>query len=68
MGTIDKVIRVFVALAIIVLYAKNLLFGTVAISLLMISLILILTSFVSFCPLYKILGINTCDRKGRGHN
>jgi hypothetical protein len=63
MGSIDKIIRIVVALLIIVLFFAKILNGTVAIILLVISLIFILTSIVGFCPLYRIFGLTTCKTK-----
>ncbi|ROL60454.1 DUF2892 domain-containing protein [Bacteroidetes/Chlorobi group bacterium ChocPot_Mid] len=63
MGSIDKIIRIVVALLIIVLFFAKILSGTVAIILLVISLIFILTSIVGFCPLYRIFGLTTCKTK-----
>ena len=59
MGTIDKVVRILVAIVIIALYATNVISGTLAIILLALSAIFILTSFISFCPLYLPFGIST---------
>ena len=59
MGTIDRVFRVLVAAAIIVLYLTNIISGIVAIILLAIAAIFILTSFISFCPLYYPFKIST---------
>ena len=59
MGTIDRVFRVLVAAAIIVLYLTNIISGIVAIILLAIAAIFILTSFMSFCPLYYPFKIST---------
>lgn len=59
MGTIDKVARILIALAIIGLYFSNAITGTLAIVLLIFAGILIITSFVSFCPLYYPFGIST---------
>jgi hypothetical protein len=59
MGTIDKVVRIIVALIIILLYVSNKIEGTTAIVLLVLSGIFILTSFISFCPLYYPFGIST---------
>jgi hypothetical protein len=63
MGTIDKVIRILAALVVIGLYFANVISGTVAIVLLVFSAVFILTSLISFCPLYTILGINTGAKK-----
>jgi hypothetical protein len=59
MGTIDKAVRILIAVAIIALYFTNILSGTVAIILLIFAGIFILTSFMSFCPLYLPFGIST---------
>ena len=59
MGTIDKVIRILVAVIIAVLYYTNQISGTTAIVLLVLAGIFIVTSFMSFCPLYYPLGIST---------
>jgi hypothetical protein len=59
MGTIDKAIRIAIAVIIAILYFTNILSGTIAIILLVVSGIFILTSLISFCPLYTLLGIKT---------
>lgn len=59
MGTVDKVVRIFVALIIAGLYFANQITGTTAIILLALAGIFILTSFMSFCPLYLPFGIST---------
>jgi hypothetical protein len=59
MGTIDKVIRILVAVVVVVLYFTHVISGTLAIILLALSAIFILTSIISFCPLYLPFGINT---------
>ncbi|NVO02646.1 MAG: DUF2892 domain-containing protein [Bacteroidetes bacterium] len=59
MGTIDKAIRIAIAVIIAILYFTNILSGTIAIVLLVVSGIFILTSVISFCPLYTLLGIKT---------
>ena len=63
MGTIDKVIRILVAIAVAVLYFAGIISGTVAIVLLTLAVIFILTSVISFCPLYLPFGINTGAKK-----
>jgi hypothetical protein len=59
MGTADKVIRILIAIVIAGLYFSNQITGTTAIILLVIAGIFILTSFMSFCPLYLPFGIST---------
>jgi len=63
MGTFDRVIRILAAVVIIALYFMNILSGTVAIILLALSAIFILTSFLSFCPLYLPFGLSTTGKK-----
>jgi len=59
MGSIDKVIRILVAVVVVVLWLTNVISGTLAIILLAFSAIFIVTSFLSFCPLYLPLGLST---------
>jgi len=63
MGTMDKSLRVLLALIVIALYFTGVIGGTLAIVLLVVSGIFILTSLVSFCPLYLPLGISTKGKK-----
>jgi hypothetical protein len=59
MGNIDKAIRIIVAIVIIALYFTNQISGITAIIGLILSGIFILTSFISFCPLYFPFGLST---------
>jgi hypothetical protein len=59
MGTIDKVIRILIAVVVVVLWLTNVISGILAIILLALSAIFIVTSFLSFCPLYIPLGLST---------
>lgn len=63
MGTTDKSIRIIIAIVISLLYYFNSIEGTLAYVLMALAIIFLLTSFVSFCPLYKPFGINTCKTK-----
>ncbi len=63
MGSTDKIIRVIIALLIGILYFTGTISGTLAIILGIFAAIFIITSFVSFCPIYVFLGINTCKLK-----
>ena len=63
MGTIDRVLRILVALVVIILYLTNVISGTLAIILLAFAAVFILTSFLSFCPLYLPFGLNTRGEK-----
>jgi hypothetical protein len=62
MGTTDKAIRIVAALVLITLNLTNVVTGTLGIILLVLAAVFVLTSFVSFCPLYLPLGINTCRK------
>jgi len=59
MGTIDKVIRILVALVVVVLIFTNVITGTLAYILLALSAVFVLTSFLGFCPLYLPFGLST---------
>ena len=63
MGTADKSVRVLLAIAVAVLYYFDVIGGTLAIVLMAFAIVFLLTSLVSFCPLYTLLGINTCKTK-----
>ena len=63
MGTVDKVVRILAAVIIAGLYFANIISGTVAIILLILAGIFILTSFMSFCPLYLPFGISTRKKR-----
>ncbi|UZR93192.1 YgaP family membrane protein [Chondrinema litorale] len=60
MGTIDKVIRIAIAAIVALLYFTNVISGTVAIIAGILATIFLLTSVISFCPLYAPFGISTC--------
>ncbi len=59
MGNIDRGIRVLLAVVIAVLYFTNVISGTTALILGILAVIFLLTSVVSFCPLYAPFKINT---------
>jgi len=64
MGNIDKMLRVLVAVVIAVLYfATDLIPGTLGIVLLVLAGVFVLTSFISFCPLYAPFGLSTCKKE-----
>lgn len=65
-GTIDKAIRIVIALTMIILAIAKVITGPLAIVFLVLSGVLILTSLVSFCPLYMPCGVNTSKKKHQG--
>ncbi|NNL16755.1 MAG: DUF2892 domain-containing protein [Flavobacteriaceae bacterium] len=63
MGSVDKGIRIIVAIAIALLYYFDVITGTLAYVLMAFAIIFLITSFISFCPLYAPFGWNTCKTK-----
>jgi hypothetical protein len=59
MGSADRIIRVLVAVIIAVLYFTNQISGTLAAILGLIAVIFLLTSAMSFCPLYLPFKLST---------
>jgi len=60
MGNTDRIIRTLLAVIVAVLYFTNTITGTIGIVLLVLAGVFVLTSLVSFCPLYSLVGLNTC--------
>lgn len=65
MGTVDKVIRILMALVIGGLYFAGQITGVAAIVLLALAGVFIITSFVSVCPLYLPFGFSTLKNKSK---
>ena len=63
MGTIDKVIRILVAVVLAVLYFTHVVEGTFGIILLVLAVVFVLTSLIGFCPLYLPIKLNTGKKK-----
>lgn len=59
MGNLDRILRIAVAAVVAVLFYTGTISGTVAIVLGLLAIIFLLTSFISFCPLYLPFGIST---------
>ena len=61
MGSADRIIRTIIAITLGVLYYYKIGFmtGTIGIVLLVVAAVFLLTSLVSFCPLYTMFGLNT---------
>lgn len=68
MGSTDKIIRILVALTLALLIYFQVITGIISFILLAVAFIFVLTSLVGFCPLYGILGINTCSVKKTAKN
>lgn len=63
MGNADRIIRTIIAVIIAALYFTGTITGTVGLVLLILAGVFVLTSLVSFCPLYTLFGLNTCPTK-----
>ncbi|MCB0518217.1 MAG: DUF2892 domain-containing protein [Lewinellaceae bacterium] len=64
MGSADRIVRIILAIVFAVLYFTGTVTGTLGIVLLVLAAVFVLTSVVSFCPLYLPFGISTCAMKG----
>jgi hypothetical protein len=60
MGSADRMIRIVVAIILAALYFTGTVTGTLGIVLVVIAGVFTLTSVISFCPLYSIVGLSTC--------
>jgi len=65
MGSPDRIIRTILAIVFVVLYFSGTVTGTWGIVLLVLAGVFILTSLVGTCPLYAIVGMNTCPNTNR---
>ncbi len=63
MGNADKAVRIIIAIVVAILYFTGTIGGTLGLVLLILAGIFVLTSLISFCPLYAPFGINTCKVK-----
>lgn len=62
-GTADRMIRLVLAVIFVVLYFTETITGTLGYVLLALGAVFAITSMVGFCPLYAIVGLNTCPTK-----
>ncbi|MEQ8907967.1 MAG: DUF2892 domain-containing protein [Vicingaceae bacterium] len=62
MGSADRIIRSLIAAVVAILYFTGTISGTLGLVLLILAGVFLLTSLVSFCPLYKPFGLSTCKR------
>lgn len=65
MGSTDKTIRVIIALVFAILFFTKTVQGIFGYILLAIAVIFLLTSLVGFCPLYALLGSNSCKKENQ---
>jgi hypothetical protein len=62
MGTVDRVVRILLAIAVIVLYLTGNITGIAAIILGIFAIAFIITSLIGFCPLYVPFKISTTSK------
>lgn len=62
MGKSDRIIRSLLALVMLILYFTNIITGTLGLILVVLSIVFLLTSTISFCPLYVPFGLSTCKK------
>ncbi|NNV56703.1 YgaP family membrane protein [Limnovirga soli] len=63
MGSTDRIIRLLLAAVFAYLYFGEVVTGTLGLVLVILGGVFALTSLISFCPLYTLVGINTCPAK-----
>lgn len=63
MGTIDRTIRTILAMLVGILYFTGQISGTTAIVLGALAVVFLLTSLISWCPLYLPFGLSTRKRE-----
>jgi Inner membrane protein YgaP-like, transmembrane domain len=61
-NSIDKVIRVLLAVVLGILIFSNQVTGILAIIFGVLAVVLLLTSFLSFCPIYAMLNLSTLKK------
>jgi hypothetical protein len=63
MGSTDKILRILFAIVVAVLFYTKTVEGTLALVLGILATIMVVTSFISFCPLYLPFGLSTRKKK-----
>lgn len=63
MGMADRIVRVIIAAIVIALFMTKIISGALAIILMIFASVFLLTSFVGFCPLYRMVGLGSLRKK-----
>lgn len=63
LGNIDRIIRLVVAGVLAMLWFQNVITGTWAIVAIVVAAVFALTSFISWCPIYALLGLKSTPKK-----
>jgi hypothetical protein len=59
-GKMDRVVRIAIAVALSILAYSKIIPSDFALGVYLVAVIIALTGFIRFCPLYKILHKSTC--------
>ena len=59
MGTIDRVVRILIAVVVGILYYQGIISGTLGLVLMILAAVFLVTSFISVCPMYLPFGLST---------
>lgn len=65
MGGVDRIVRAIIAAIAVALYFTGVISGTLGIIFMVLAGVFLLTSFISFCPIYAPFGISTCSVKDK---
>jgi amino acid transporter len=65
MSLADRVIRLVLAVVFGYLYFSGIVSGTLGIILLVLGIVFVLTSLVSFCPLYSLVKFSTAKKEAQ---
>jgi hypothetical protein len=63
MGTLDRGLRIVLAVVVAILYISGSITGLAALILGILAVIFLVTGLIGFCPLYVPLGISTVKKK-----
>jgi hypothetical protein len=62
MGSVDRTIRIVLAILFAFLYFTGSVTGTLGLILIILAVTFVITSLVSFCPLYTVFGFSTVKK------
>lgn len=63
MGHIDRIVRLITAIAFSLLYISTPVHGIWTLIMLFIGGLLIGSAAIGYCPIYALMGVDTCNRK-----
>ncbi len=62
MGQTDRIVRLLLAILFAILYFTGVVSGTWGVILLILAIVLIVTAYFKFCPLYALFKLNTLKK------